>query len=150
MQQSLPVRVTEGDALNITIGKWLTADNNWVHYQGGTDGVVPDIESVLLPIETAWKIFLEEDEVIMYDTVSERISNLQIVLNAMGYVVRTDGYYDVLSKEAIEDIQLINGLDITGNVDQSTMTVINTFLHEYQNNIDNDSQLKSALETFIE
>ncbi len=150
MQQTKLVSVTEGDALNITIGKWLTANDNWVHYQGGTDGIIPDIESPLLPVETAWKIILEEDEVIMYDTVSQRISNLQVIINAMGYTVRTDGYYDIDTSLAIEDIQFMNGLEVTGNVDQMTMSVINTFLGEYQKDIDNDSQLKTALDYFIE
>ena len=148
MQSVRPIAVTEGDTLNITIGKWLTANDNWVHYQGGSDGIIPDIVSELLPVETAWKIYLEDEEVIMYDTVSGRISNLQIILNEMGYAVRTDGYYDTETQAAIEDVQLLNDLDVTGNVDQATITVINTFLRDYQNAQENDSQLKTALEYF--
>jgi carboxyl-terminal processing protease len=148
MQSVLPVSVTEGDTINITIGKWLTANNNWVHYQGGTDGIVPDIESPLLPIETAWKIYLEEDEEMLFDTVSVRNSNLQVILNGMGYTLRTDGYYDLATQQAIEDIQAMNDLDETGNVDQATIEIINAFLREYQNNADNDSQLNTALAYF--
>jgi carboxyl-terminal processing protease len=148
MQSVLPVSVTEGDTINITIGKWLTANNNWVHYQGGTDGIVPDIESPLLPIETAWKIYLEEDEEMLFDTVSVRNSNLQVILNGMGYTLRTDGYYDLATQQAIEDIQAMNDLNETGNVDQATIEIINAFLREYQNNADNDSQLNTALAYF--
>lgn len=148
MQTVRPISVTEGDTINITIGKWLTADNNWVHYQGGSDGIEPDILSPLLPVETAWKIFLDEGERIMYDTVAERTSNLQVILQAMGYTVRTDGYYGDDTKLAIEDIQFDNDLDVTGNVDQETIDVINTFLRAYQNDLNNDSQLETALAYF--
>jgi carboxyl-terminal processing protease len=146
MQSSYPVTVTEGDVLNITIGKWLTADGEWVHYQGGLNGIEPDILSPLLPIEYAYKIFLEEFEELEFDTVSERAENLQVILNAMGYEVRTDGYYDIETKEAIEDIQAINDLELTGNVNQETALVINEFLRAYQNDQAKDSQLQSALE----
>jgi carboxyl-terminal processing protease len=64
----------------------------------------------------------------------------------MGYEVRTDGYYDIETKEAIEDIQTINDLELTGNVNQETALVINAFLRTYQNDQANDSQLHSALE----
>ena len=146
MQSSYPVSVTEGDMLNITIGKWLTPDENWVHYQGGTGGITPDILAPLEAVETAWKIFLGETEELAYDTVSERTENLQVILNAMGYNVRTDGYYDLATKEAVEDIQADSGLLVTGNVNQATALIINDFLRAYQNDQANDSQLEAALD----
>lgn len=146
MQTDKLISATVGDQLHITIGKWTTADGGWVHYDGGTDGITPDILIEQEEIEQAYKIFLLGGDPILYDTVSEKVANIQVVLNMMGYSVRTDGYYDVLTKNAIEDIQTTNGLTVNGNMDEDTLTVINDALNDYLDNYENDTQLQAALD----
>lgn len=150
MQTDVKLEADENDLIHLTIGKWITADGNWVHFDGGTDGVVPTIESDLTPIETAYKLFLLDDEVLEFDIVDSRIENLQIILNAMGYTVRTDGYFDQVTKDAIIDIQTDNALTPTGNVDPDVLVIINDFLSTYKADYNNDSQLSSALAVFDE
>ncbi len=121
MQTDMSILATIGDKLHITIGKWFTTDGGWVHYDGGTDGVIPDVVVEKTDIEKAYKVFLfEEEGDIMYDTVDLRVANIQIVLNMMGYDVRTDGYFDSFTRTAILDIQNTNGLTESGNLDGDT------------------------------
>ena len=150
MQNTLPVEATVGDRLHITIGKWLTSDGNWVHYDGGTNGVTPDIIVEQALIERAYKVFLlNENEEILFDTVDLRVANIQLVLNMMGYSVRTDGYYGTFTRDAILDIQSANALSETGNMDSETLLVINEALDVYQDDLLNDSQLEAAITYFL-
>ena len=150
MQTDREITATIGDSLHITIGKWFTSDGNWVHYDGGTDGVTPDIIIESTDTEKAYKIFLmEDDEVILYDTVDAKIANIQLILNTMGYTVRTDGYFDNATKLAILDIQTNNGLAETGNIDSDTLVLINEALDLYQDDLLNDSQLEAAIDLFL-
>jgi carboxyl-terminal processing protease len=149
MQTTFPVTSTEGDYLHLTIGRWLTANGSWVHYDGGTDGYLPDVEVEQTAIEKAYKVFLLGGAPILYDTVDVRVANVQIILNMMGYTVRTDGYYDMDTKLAIEDIQTINTLTVTGNMDQDTLEVINETLQTYLSNSDNDTQLQASIDYLL-
>ena len=81
----------------------------------------------------------------MYDTVDDRLANIQLTLNIMGYSVRTDGYYDTATKDAVIDIQTINSLPVTGNMDSDTLEIINDALSVYQDDPLNDSQLEAAI-----
>jgi len=145
MQTDIALTAALGDQVHITIGKWFTSDHNWVHYDGGTDGVTPDIVQELNEYEKAYKVFLIDEEIIMYDTVDDRVANIQLILSIMGFTVRTDGYYDTATKEAVMDIQLLNDLPVTGNIDSNTLEFINNALSAYQDDPLNDSQLEAAI-----
>ena len=146
MQTDMDITATLGDELHITIGKWVTSDGTWVHYDGGTDGIIPDIIVERQAIEIAYKVFLLDNDPIVYDTVDERVTNIQVVLNMMGYSVRTDGYFDLETKDAIIDIQTNNGLTINGDINSETLNILNTDLHSYQFDSDNDTQLQAAID----
>ncbi len=151
MQRDVALSATLGDSLHITIGKWFTSDGNWVHYDGGTDGITPDIIVDLTEIEQAYKVFLFGDETeILYDTVDQRVANIQLILNMMGYSVRTDGYYDLATQQAISDIQTTNSLTVTGNIDSDTLVVINEALDNYQDDVLNDTQLQAAIDYLLD
>lgn len=149
MQTDNNLTASLGDSIHLTIGKWFTSDDNWVHYDGGTDGVTPDIIQELNDYEKAYKVFLINDEVIMFDTVDDRVANIQLVLEIMGYTVRTDGYYDLATKDAVMDIQTNNSLTVTGNLDSDTLEIINEALNLYQDDLLNDSQLQAAIDYLI-
>ncbi len=150
MQTDVDITATIEDSLHITIGKWFTTDGNWVHYDGGTDGVIPDVVVEKTPVELAYKMFFIGDETeILFDTVDARVANIQLVLNVMGYTVRTDGYFDDTTKLAILDIQETNALTETGNIDSDTLIVINSALDLYQDNLLNDTQLEAAIDYLI-
>lgn len=146
MQTDMDMTASVGDSLHITIGKWFTSEGNWVHYDGGTDGVIPDVIQELNVYERAYKVFLLNDDVILYDTVDDRVANIQLVLNLMGYTVRTDGYFDLASKEAVMEIQTDNSLPVNGNIDSDTLEIINAYLSDYQDDSLNDTQLEAAID----
>ena len=149
MQRDVAISATIGDSLHITIGKWFTSEGNWVHYDGGTDGVTPDVIVEKTNMELAYKLFLFNDETLEFDQVDYRIENLQLILNIMGYTVRTDGYFDTATEDAIKAIQTANLLVDNGIVDNDTLSILNQALDEYQDNRMNDTQLQEALD-FLE
>lgn len=150
MQTDVKLQQDDEDLIHLTIGKWITANGNWVHFDGGTNGVVPTNESKLTRIELAYKLFMANDEKLVYDTVDPRTENLQIILNEMGYTVRTDGYFDQATKDAIIDIQTTNSLSLTGDVDSEVLVYINQFLDTFKDDYKNDTQLATAIDLFNE
>lgn len=151
MQRDVSISATVGDSLHITIGKWFTSEGNWVHTRGGTDGVTPDTIVELSTTEKAYKVFLVGDETeILFDTVDPRIANIQLILNTMGYTVRTDGYFDDATKLAILDIQSTNTLTETGNINSETLVFINEALDLYQDDLLNDTQLQASIDALLD
>ncbi len=151
MQTDVSVSATIGDELHITIGKWFTSDGNWVHFDGGTDGVEPDLTVELTAVEKAYKVFLIGDEEYIYhNSVDPRVANIQIILNIMGYDVRDDGYFDFFTKLAIQDIQAAHGLPTIGNIDSDTLIFINEALDDYLDETSNDTQLQASIEYLLD
>ncbi len=146
MQTDIPLQAVIGDSIHLTIGKWFTSNEGWVHYDGGTDGVVPDIIVEQDDVMRAYKVFLLEEEEIVYDTVSSRLTNIQIILNGMGYSVRIDGYFDDETQLALSNIQMNNGLMVSGEINEETLAVLNDFLTIYKQNPLNDAQLMEAVD----
>lgn len=132
--------------LHISNAKWFTPLGNWIHFQGGSGGVQPDIEVQTTELENAMKIYLYHQDILLYDSVSNDNIVLQIILNGMGYAVRTDGYYDIFTRDAVSDLQETHDLEVTGNVDDQTAILINQWLREYQDTYDN--QLMEAIDFF--
>jgi len=145
MQTDMTIRATLEDFLHISIGKWITSDGNWVHFNGGSDGITPDILVEQTVYETAYKMFLSDTETLEFDHVDERIQNMQYILNTMGYVVREDGYFDQDTLDAILDIQADNALVEDGIVDEDVLSILNTALGTFLDNPANDSQLTAAI-----
>lgn len=150
MQSDKLISATVGDQLHITIGKWTTADGGWVHYLGGTDGVTPDVVVEETDYEKAYKVFLLNEPPILQDVVDNRVANIQVILNLMGYNVRTDGYFDMATKNAVESIQTNNSLTVDGALNEETLTFINSQLDEFNNDYKNDSQLQAAIDYLVE
>lgn len=145
MQTQFDLETTDGDALHISFGKWITHDGNWVHFNGGTDGVTPDIIVEVSEAETVFKVFLMGEDPIVEDTVDFRTKNIQIFFNAIGYTVRQDGYFDITTKTIIETIQAEHNITVNGILNEETFEVINNLIHEYQSDDANDAQLQGAI-----
>lgn len=146
MQTDKVITATVGDRLHLSIGQWFTSDGNWVHFNGGTDGVTPDIIIEPSLYEKAYKVFLIDEAPLAYDVVDMRVANIQLILNTMGYTVRTDGYFDASTLSAVLDIQATHGLEETGQLNDETLLVINEALDAYKNDPLNDSQLQAAFQ----
>ncbi len=150
MQTDTPITATLSDMIHISIGKWVTSDGNWVHFNGGTDGVTPDVIVEQTDYEKAYKLFLFDAETLIFDQVDDRIANLQLILNIMGYEVREDGYFDQETKDAIVDIQTNNSLTANGNVDSQVLDIINAALDAFQDDPTNDTQLQAAINYLVD
>lgn len=148
MQTDIKLAAVLGDSIHLTIGKWFTSNEGWVHYDGGTDGVTPDITVEQSDVMKAYKVFLLDNEEILYDTVSSRLTNIQVILNGMDYPVRTDGYFDDETRNAIMDIQSNNNLTVNGEINSETLLVLNDFLTDYKEDMTNDLQLMEAISQF--
>ena len=145
MQTDNILESTANDRLHISIGRWLTPNGNWVHFNGGSDGITPDIIVEPTVYETAYKMFLFEGDTLVFDSVDSRVANVQLILHTMGYDVREDGYFDQATKDAIMAIQTTNGLTADGIINQTLILILNDALDSYQNDPVNDSQLQAAL-----
>ncbi len=150
MQTDHYLSATESDYLHISIGRWFTSNGNWVHFNGGTDGITPDIVVEPSPAELAYKMFLFDGETFTYDQVDSRIQNLQYILNALGYSVRSDGYFDTQTEAAILDIQHILGITEDGVVTNEVLSYVNDQLTAYLADTANDSQLTAAIQYLVE
>ncbi len=138
-----------GSTINLTFGKWLTPEGNWVHKgEGDMDGVQPDILVDLDENFSLFNIFLRAGDTLVYDTVSIHTANAQGILTIMGYDVRTDGYFDLDTQEAVEAVQAANDLDVTGHIDGPTAALLSEALLDYIRDPENDTQLQSALMYF--
>lgn len=141
---------TVNDRLYLSIGKWFTSDGNWVHFDGGSDGIEPDMVVAETVERTAYKMFLFDGETFVYDQVDVRIQNMQYILSAMGYDVRQDGYFDDATEDAIIDVQTSNGMTADGIVTNDVLSVMNDALDAYQDNPDNDPQLMAAIAYLVD
>ncbi len=143
------VTLSNGSSINVSIGQWFTPTGQWVHRgEGDLDGVEPDIYVEQNPYFRAYVMFLQEDETLEFDEVSSQIANLQTILTMYGYDVRTDGYFDLVTENAVKDLQESLDLDITGVVDNTLIAYINEFLINFITNPENDEQLSAALSYF--
>ena len=151
LQSSVRIQSIRGDRLNLTIGIWLTPEENWVHFDGGSEGYAPDIHVPQNPAFTMPLIFLRDGEKYEYDQVSPRIAMAQHILNLVtDKVVRTDGYFDALTEAAIIDFRLNNGLSAIGVLDAETAVALSDAMRAYRAEIGNDAQMTAALEYLIE
>ncbi len=137
--------------LSFSVGKWYTPEGRWIHEnEGDADYIYPTIEVKQNPYFNAFRILISDEEALVYDQVSSQIANAQIILNAMGYDLRDDGYFDQETKTAVLDIQAENNLEETGKIDAQTADVISQWLLDYIQDQANDTQLQTAIQYFIE
>lgn len=126
--------------LKYTSNEWLTPLGNKVNGVG----IIPTTEQYQSDVYYAHRI--NTDTVYKFDTVDEEIGNVGTILNAFGYNVRTDGYFDQLMLEAVKAYQGANGLEVTGNIDHNTSTKLNEDVLLFIKNTQNDLQLQKAIE----
>ncbi len=147
----IPVHLEDESQLHISAGRWFTPEGNWIHFDGGDmEHVQPTIEIEQNPYHYAYSVHLTEGEVLEYDLVSTKVANMQKILSAYGYDIRTDGYFDSATELAVEDFQEENDLPVTGKVDEATALALSEFLLVYRTDHETDTQLSVARDEFRE
>ena len=150
MQTTMRLRHSDGDELHISTGRWFTSTDRWIdRYHSDIPTLEPTIHIEQNPYFYTYQIFLTEQEVLVYDTVSIKITNAQMILNALGYDVREDGYFDLNTQTSVKDFQLNNALTVTGDIDALTAQKLSQRIFEYKQDIVNDHQLFAAIELIL-
>ena len=150
MQYDIDLQTIVGDQVHLTVGKWYTSDGNWVHFDGGTDGFDPTEVVEINELSHLTNISLIDNEIVLKDSVSPVTIKVQKVLNALGYDLRTDGYFDEETETAIEQFQTEKSITISKVIDGLTLQKLNEELNTYQDDLLNDSQILSAVDYLIE
>ncbi len=150
MQTTRRLVRSDGDELHISTGRWFTANNRWIdRYHSTITAVDPTVVVEQNPYLFAYQIFLTENEILTYDTVSPKTMNAQMILNALGYSVREDGYFDLITQQAVELFQTDYQLEVTGDIDALTAQKLSTLIFEYKQDLTHDHQLNTAIELIL-
>jgi carboxyl-terminal processing protease len=129
---------TDGSALKYTVAKWLTPAGAWIHGKG----ILPT-DAVALPSFVALPTLNESKLPLRVGQNSTDVQDLQKMLNALGYSVdRTDGYFDEVTAQRINQFDKDNGLPVTGQVDKATADKLQTALNQLISK--SDTQLQEA------
>lgn len=130
--------LTANSELKLTVAKWLTPHGNWIHDKG----IQPDYE-VALP-EYASLTIVDASAEYKEGAVSPAVQNVELMLEAIGYEVTADGFYDANTVNQVEAFQLEHGLAPSGEVEGETAVALVETLRETLR--ENDSQYAKAVE----
>jgi len=141
VQQSRPI--THESVLQLTIQAWRTPHGNLIEGYGVEPTIyVEPSEFLFIP-----QVHLGDEDILSFDMVHSGVMSAQLILELLGYdVLRTDGYFDVSTVEAIELFQQENELDITGDINGLTATALTMALREVARDPMQDNQILAALE----
>ena len=129
--------------LKMTVGKWLTPKGVWVNEKGiQPDEIVEQPAVFTIPyLQTA------KENPHGIGEVSEQIRYTQEILMFLDYELeKANGYMDVPTKNALEDYQQANELEVTGVLNEETVEFLNKTLREIKNDVVHDEQLRRAVE----
>ncbi|WP_062050169.1 S41 family peptidase [Bacillus sp. JCM 19034] len=144
VQQTIPLG--DGSQLKLSVFKWLTSAGNDINGKG----VEPTIE-VMQPDYFYTIPVSVEEEPLAEDMLSEQIRSAQLMLEGLGYEPgREDGYYSAETVEAVRSFQADYDLDVTGEIDQETASMLHEEIVESVRERENDHQLNKAIEVLIE
>ncbi|MBM7709968.1 S41 family peptidase [Enterococcus lemanii] len=128
--------------LKLTVQKWLTPSGNWLHETGLEPDIVIDFP------EYAYLIPLSKKQTLKLNDELAEISTLNQFLQALGYLTTVENSYSLVTKQAVEQFQMDNQLEVTGEVDQETASLIEIRLSQHLKKT--DPMRQKALETLTE
>lgn len=138
------VQMADNSEIKITIAKWLTPKENWIHEKG----VQPDIFVEQPEFFRAAPI--QTNPPLREDMNSEAVRNLQVILQALGYDPgRQDGFFSTETKQAVIDFQKAHQLKPTGVVDEKTAVLMQDKIIELIRDPKHDRQLQRAIEHIV-
>lgn len=149
MQSPFSHGTMNDDELHLSNGIWLTPNNTWVNQVDGDQAsVYPTTEVNRSDVFEIANVYVLEGA-LKYDTVDSRTEDIQNMLNAFyDFSLRTDGYFDDQTRDAVEYFQADYDLSISGEVDGETANALNEKLLDFRNATDNDLKIQHALTMF--
>jgi carboxyl-terminal processing protease len=138
------VRMDDSSEIKITIAKWLTPEENWIH----GEGIEPDVRVEQPDYFRA--VPIQADPTLEINMNGPNVRNLQMILKGLGYDPgREDGFYSAETEMAVRSFQAKNNLKATGAVDKKTAALMQKQLIEVVRNPQNDLQLQKAVEVLL-
>lgn len=146
VQNAVPMDDSD-DTIKLTSFKWLSPDGEWIH----EEGVEPTIEAEQPDYYYANPVQMD-DETFSTDDADEKIENLQIMLDGLGYDPgRTDGYFSEKTEGAVKAFQEEqDDLEVDGVVDDETAGMLETNVTENVRDKKDDNQMEKALDSIYE
>ncbi|MGO4938921.1 S41 family peptidase [Fundicoccus sp. Sow4_D5] len=128
--------------LKLTSAKWLTPSGNWIH----DVGIEPDILVEDSPVASS--LLMNSNETLEVGVSNEFVESLSLMLNALGYEVSSESYFDETVEEAVKAFQTDNELEADGKVTGDTAHTLNRLIREHLK--ENDPQYDAAIELLLE
>lgn len=125
--------MSDGSVLKYTYAKWLTPNEKCVN----GEGIEPDVKVTSQKISSFHVFEFEKNS--EFDQVSSSIQSMQEMLKELGYQVdRTDGYFSLKTRNALEAFERRYGLSVNGIFEKNDETILLNVLayHLYQENDD--------------
>lgn len=139
-----PYSFSDGSLIKYTVAEWLTTNGNSINGVG----IAPDIEVDNIHVYN-YTLEFDEDAVYKEDQVSTYVGVMQQVLELLGYNPgRTDGYFSIQTKNALEAFEKDFDLPVNGVLDKTTYDalMLENTRYYYMNEDALDLQLQAALE----
>ena len=134
------VEMGDGSNIKLTLYKWLTPDGNWIHKKG----IEPTLQVHQPSFFTVHPLNVEKT--LELDMSDEQIKYAQAILKGLGFETgREDGYYDDQTEIAVKAFQKVQGIEVTGKIDQKTAEQLESRILEKIKDDANDVQLLTAI-----
>lgn len=141
VQQTVPLE--NESMLKLTLYKWLTPNGDWIHEKG----IKPTVEVNQPEYFYSSPIQLDDNEKLAFNDNNDKIKNLQIMLDGLGYdPSRKDGYFNEKTESAVKQFQQDNDLQASGEVNQETADLLQTKIIEQVRDGKHDNQMDKALQ----
>ncbi|TVZ85268.1 carboxyl-terminal processing protease [Aeribacillus composti] len=138
VQQTIPL--DDGSNIKLTLYKWLTPKGNWIHEKG----VEPTVKISQPDYFKAGPLDILQP--LKKEMNNEQVRIAQILLSGLGYDPgRKDGYFSAETELAVKAFQKMNGLSVTGKLDQKTAIKMNELITKETRSKQNDLQLQTAI-----
>lgn len=128
--------------LKLTSAKWLTPSGNWIH----DVGIEPDMLVEDSPVASS--LLMNSNETLELGVSNEFVASLALMLNALGYEVSSESYFDEEVEEAVKAFQVDNELEADGKVTGETAHALNRLVRDYLK--ENDPQYDAAIKLLVE
>lgn len=133
---------TDLGELKLTSAKWLTPSGNWIH----DVGIEPEILVDDSPVASS--LLMNSNETLELGISNEFVESLSLMLNALGYEVASENYFDEAMVEAVKAFQTDVDLEADGKVTGDTAHALNRLVREHLK--ENDPQYDAAIELLLE
>lgn len=133
---------TDLGELKLTSAKWLTPSGNWIH----DVGIEPEILVEDSPVASS--LLMNSNETLELGISNEFVESLSLMLNALGYEVASENYFDEEMVEAVKAFQTDVDLEADGKVTGDTAHALNRLVREHLK--ENDPQYDAAIELLLE